>query len=75
MDPLKPITVEAIEFLTYVFKQGHSHEQISISRSALLSIISLTNSSDVSFGNLPSVKCPMKGFYETKPNFPKYTTI
>ena len=56
MNPLQPTTTEAIEVLTHLFKQGHSHGQISTARSALSSIISLTNSSDVSFGNLPIVK-------------------
>ena len=75
MNPLQPTSIEAIEFLTYLFKQGHSHGQINAARSALSSIISLTNSSDVSFGNLPSVKCLMKGIYEAKPNLPKYRII
>ena len=75
MNPLQPTTTEAIEFLTHLFKQGHSHGQISTARSALSSIISLTNSSDISFGNLPIVKRLMKGIYEAKPNLPKYSTI
>ena len=67
MNLLQPTTIETIEFLTYLFKQGRSHGQISSARSALSSIISLTNSS-VSFGNLPLVKRLMKGIYEAKPN-------
>ena len=74
MDHSKPTTVLPTEFLTYLFKQGNSHGQISTARSALSSIISLTNSS-VSFGKLSSVKRLMKGIYEAKPNFPKYRTI
>ena len=75
INPLQPTTIEAIEFPTYLFKQGHTQGQISTARSALSSIISLTSSSDFSFGNLPSVKRLMKGIYEAKPNFPKYRTI
>ena len=66
MNPLQPTSIEATEFLTYLFKQGHSHGQISAARSNLSSIISFTNSSDVSFGNLPLVKRLMKGIYEAK---------
>ena len=75
MNPLQPTTIEAIEFLTYLFEQGHSHGQISTARSALSSIISLTNSSNVSLWNLPLVKRLMKDIYEAKPNLPKYRTI
>ena len=35
MNPLQPTTTEAIEFLMHLFKQGHSHGQISTARSAL----------------------------------------
>ena len=75
MNPLQPTSIEAIEFLTYLFKQGHSHGQITAARSALSSIISLTISADASFGNLPLVKRLMKGIYEVKPNLPKYRII
>ena len=70
MNPLQPTSIEATEFLTYLFKQGHSHGQISAARSALSSIISLTNSS-VSFGKLPLVKRLMKGIYEAKTKSPQ----
>ena len=64
MHHVQPTSIGAIEFLTstYLFKQGHSHGQISTARSALSSIISLTNSPDVSFGNLPLVKPSRKAF-------------
>ena len=66
---LRPTLHDGIEFLTYLFRQGYSHGQTSMARSAISVLIDQVN--DISFGKHPLVKRLIKGIFEARPIFPK----
>ncbi len=63
----------ALKFLSQLFDSGLSYSSINTARSMLSSLLCLDNT-NVSFGQLPIVKRFMKGVFELRPSFPKYTT-
>ena len=69
---LDPPLGKAVDFLAYLFSQGKTYGQICLARSALSAI--LLNFTDT-FGKLPVVKRVMKGIFESKPQYPKYSII
>ena len=69
INPYDPSLPDALHFLSELFNQGCSYDQIKTARSALSSIIRPTN--NITFGRLPIVKRFMKGIYEKRPSFPK----
>ena len=62
----------ALNFLTTLHNQGLSYGQINTACSALSAVL---NTGATSFGKLPPVKRFMKGIFELKPVFPKYSMI
>ena len=65
--PCNPNIQEPLSFLTELFKEGLSYNQINTASSALSSLINYGN---VSFGKTPVVKRFMKGVFESRPFFP-----
>ena len=72
IDPVNPDVEDAINFLAALFEQGLSCSAICIARSALSSFIDIKGCN--SFGEHKLVKRLIKGVYELKPSFPKYTS-
>ena len=66
-----PITI-ALNFLQMLFDEGKSYSDINTACSALSVIVQNEGST---FGNLPIVTRFMKGIFELRPSFPKYTFI
>ena len=64
----------ALDFLATLFHSGLSYSSINTARSALSSILQVNNNS-LPFGQLPIVQRFMKGIYELRPSFPKYTSV
>ena len=62
-----------MSFLNDLNRNSHTYGQINTACSALSAVIETSN--NVSFGKQPSVKRFMKGIYQTKPSFPKYTYV
>ena len=72
-DYISPPLPFAIDFLAELFNAGLSYSSINTARSMLSSLICLENA-HVAFGQIPTVKRFMKGVFELRPSFPKYTT-
>lgn len=70
INAFNPSVETGIEFLTSLFSSGLGYSAINTARSALSSVITLTNGT---FGNQPLVVRFMKGIYEMKPSLPRYT--
>ena len=62
----------AMQFLSDMYHAGLSYSSINTARSVLSSLLFLENSS-IPFGQLPVVKRLMKGIFELRPSFPKYS--
>ena len=73
IDLFKPPIHQALTFLQKLNEQGYNYGQINTACSALSAIIN--SDKNVSFGQLLITKRFMKGIYQTKPNFPKYTLV
>lgn len=73
ISPYSPGTTKAIEFLTELFHSGVGYGAINTARSALSSIILST--AGTPFGKDPLVCRFLKGVFELKPCFPKYSQI
>ena len=71
---LSPPVAVALDFLATLFHSGLSYSSINTARSALSSILQVNNNS-LPFGQLPIVQRFMKGIYELRPSFPKYTSV
>jgi len=66
-----PVSI-ALDFLSDLFASGLSYSYINTARSCLSSLL-LYEDSSVPFGQLPLVKRFMKGIFELRPSFPRYT--
>jgi len=64
-----PSIQEALAFLSDLFYEGLSYNQINTARSALSTFI--VYDFNVTFGKMPIVKRFMKGVYESRPVFPR----
>ena len=64
---------KALKFLTNLHNSGHKYGQINTACSAISAVINVPG--NISFGKLPVVRRFMKGIFELKPCFPKYTQI
>lgn len=73
IDPCKPAVSNALTFLQRLQSQGYKYGQINTACSALSAVICPNN--NVSFGKLLIVKRFMKGVFQLKPVFPKYTMV
>ena len=72
--PYSPTLKNGAEFLTYLSERGYSYNQISMARSALSTVIDLDGGL-LTFGKHPMIKRILKGLYERKPHFPRYSTV
>ena len=61
-----------LDFLSKLFSDGHSYNQINTASSALSSIITINK---LPCGKHPDVKRFMKGIFELRPKFPIYHMI
>ena len=69
-----PLVAVSLHFLATLFHSGLSYSSINTARSALSSILQVNNNS-LHFGQLPIVQRFIKGIYELRPSFPKYTSV
>lgn len=69
---LQPGINDAIEFLVSLYDSGLGYSSLNTARSALSLIL---NFDGIKFGEHPLVTRFMKGIFELKPSFPKYTEI
>ena len=67
---LKPTVRNISEFLVHLHSKGFNHSQISQARSAIGVISGIEN-----LGKHPDIKRVMKGLFELKPIFPKYSCV
>ena len=72
-DCVSPSLPLALQFLSDLFNAGLSYSSINTARSMLSSLLCLENN-HISFGQIPIVKRFLKGVFELRPSFPKYTT-
>ena len=61
-----------IDFLTYLHYQGYSYSGINTAKSALMSLVTVNNSSSWSLD--PDLNRFIKGIYNIKPPLPKYSS-
>ena len=73
IDVFKPGLENAVEFLVTLYKSGIGYSAINTARSALSNLITLENG--MKFGEHPLVTRYMKGIFEIRPAFPKYSEI
>lgn len=64
---------EVLSFLTELYETGIGYSGLNSARSALSAII--WNDSGLPIGKFPTVKRFMKGVFENRPTFPKYSYI
>jgi len=69
INPYKHDIQKALAFLTILFNNNSSYNQVNTARSALSTFIIYDN--NMTFGKMPIVKRFMKGVYESKPTFPR----
>lgn len=72
MDPPHPPVKDVLEFLQELYERGLRYSCLNTARSALSSIIVLDG--NVTVGNHPLVQRFLKGVFQTRPAFPRYTT-
>lgn len=70
IDFFKPSVADVLEFLTLFFDSGCGYSALNTARSALSSFISVNN---LPVGQNSLVKRFMKGAFNMKPSFPRYT--
>lgn len=73
IDVFAPGLTKALQFFNELYNSGLGHSAINTARSALSTIITPVHG--VKFGEIPLVTRFLKGVYELKPSFPKYSTI
>ena len=72
MDPLYPHVNDVLEFLQELYERGLGYSCLNTARSALSSFIVLDG--NVTVGNHPLVQRFLKGVFQTRPAFPRYTS-
>ena len=72
MDPLHPPVTDVLEFLQELYARGLGYSCLNTARSALFSFIVLDG--NVTVGNHPLVQRFLKGVFQTRPAFPRYTS-
>ena len=72
MDPLHLPVKDVLEFLQELYERGLRYSYLNTARSALPSIIVLDG--NVTVGNHPLVQRFLKGVFQTRPAFARYTT-
>ena len=72
-DVFRPGINQGVEFLVTLFRSGLGYSAVNTARSALSSIVTLNDGSK--FGEHPLVCRCLKGIYELRPAFRKYTQI
>ena len=73
IDLYEPEISIALSFLQTLYEQGYNYGQINTACSALSAVIYVK--SNISFGKLLVVKRFMKGVFQLKPRFPKYSKV
>ena len=73
VDVFRPGVNKGVEFLVSLFRSGLAYSAVNTARSALSSIIILSDGSK--FGEHPLVCRCLKGIYELRPALPKYSRI
>ena len=72
MDPLYPPAKDVLEFLQELYESGLGYSCLNTARSALSSFIVLDG--NVTVGNHLLVQRFLKGVFQTRPAFPRYTS-
>lgn len=72
MDPLHPPVTDVLEFLQELYEKGLGYSCLNTARSSLSSFIVLDG--NVSVGNHPLVQRFLKGVFQSRPAFPRYTS-
>ena len=73
IDPDEPETRDILNFISCLFDQNCSYDQMKNARSAFSSMIRpLENKT---FGQIPIVKRFMKGVFELRPTFPRISVV
>ena len=72
MDPLYPPVKDVWKFLQELYERSLGHSCLNTARSALSSFIVLDG--NVTVGNHPLVQRFLKGVFQTRPAFPRYTS-
>ena len=70
-DPLRFSVNHIIEFLTYLVHEGYGYSAVNSARAALSALISVGGVSSV--GSHPLIKRFMRGVFNLKPVFPRYS--
>ena len=70
--PVSPPVSQGVNFLAMLFRAGLSYSAICVARSALSSYFECTNCQQ--FGDHKRVRQFIKGVFEKRPAFPKYST-
>ena len=73
VEVFNPTLEQCIEFLTTLFNSGLGYSAINTARSALSSVITLSNGLPI--GEHPTIRRFLKGVFEIRPALPKYTAI
>ena len=73
VDTFSPPIEEVLHFLTELFEDNCGYSALNTTRSALSTFIVLPG--NISVGNHPLVTRFMKGVFQSRPTFPKYTEI
>ncbi len=73
IDPFSPTVEEGINFLAGLFEKGLGYSGLNTARSALSSIITLSNNTN--FGTHLMVCQFLEGVFENRPSLPKYNKI
>ena len=73
INPVSPVALHIIAFLTQPFKQGIGYSALNTARSSINQFVSICSGND--FGSNKLIKKFMKGIFELKPALPKYTQI
>ena len=72
VDPLYPPVNDVLEFLQELYERGLGYSCLNTARRALSSFIVLDG--NVTLGNHPLVQRFLKGVFQTRPAFPRYTS-
>ena len=72
VDPLHPPVTDVLQFLQELYARGLGYSCLNTARSAISSFIVLDG--NVTVGNHPLVQRFLKGVFQTRPAFPRYTS-
>lgn len=75
VDPFSTTVNNVLEFLTFLYQSGIGYSGINTARSALSSVVTLVDAVHYPVGQHPLIKRFLKGVFNKKPSFPRYSEI